>query len=85
MKEEIPRSSDSLSRKTQRLLNHEKGDPKWLKRPFSGELQYSPRGDPTNLCANTRIRLLATHSLVPAFETSLLRINAYFHRNESLP
>ena len=24
---EIPRSSDSLSRKTQRLLNHEKGDP----------------------------------------------------------
>ena len=28
-----------------------------------GELQCLPRGDPRNLCANTRIRLLATHSL----------------------
>ena len=29
----------------------------------SSELQCLPRGDPRNLCANTRIRLLATHSL----------------------
>ena len=30
--------------------------------PFS-ELQCLPRGDPRNLCVNTRIRLLATNSL----------------------
>ena len=29
---------------------------------FSSELQCLPRGDPRNLCANTRIRSLATHS-----------------------
>ena len=29
---------------------------------LSNELQCLPRGDPRNLCANTRIRLLATHS-----------------------
>ena len=29
---------------------------------LSGELQCLPRGDPTNICANTRIRLLANHS-----------------------
>ena len=29
----------------------------------SCELQCLPRGDPRNLCVNTRIRLLATHSL----------------------
>ena len=29
----------------------------------SSELQCLPRGDPKNLCVNTRIRLLATHSL----------------------
>ena len=30
----------------------------------SRNLQCSPRGDPSNLCANARIRLLTTHSLV---------------------
>ena len=29
----------------------------------SSQLQCLPRGDPRNLCANTRIRLLAIHSL----------------------
>ena len=29
----------------------------------SSELQCLPRGDPRNLCVNTRIRLLATYSL----------------------
>ena len=29
----------------------------------SSELQCLPRGDPKNLCTNSRIRLLATHSL----------------------
>ena len=31
----------------------------------SSELQCWPRGDPRNLCVNTRIQLLATHSLEP--------------------
>ena len=33
-------------------------------RSRGNELQCLPRGDPRNLCANTRIRLLATHSLM---------------------
>ena len=34
----------------------------------SSELQCLPRGDPKNLCVNTRIRLLATHSLLVLVE-----------------
>ena len=34
----------------------------------SSELQCLPRGDPKNLCVNTRIRLLVTHSLLVLLE-----------------
>ena len=38
----------------------------------SSELQCLPRGDPKNLCVNTRIRLLVTHSLLVLLEKFIL-------------
>ena len=52
---------------------------------FLTSCNVRPVAIPENLCGNTRIRLLATHSLVSVFETSLLRKYNYFRRNKSPP
>ena len=47
----------------------------WMStQPFTIYLQCLPRGDPGSLCANTRIRLLATHSFGFNHELPTLQI-----------
>ena len=41
---------------------------------LSSELQCLPRGDPKNLCENTKIQLLITHLFPQNFEDQTVRI-----------